>query len=101
MNASGHVHGCLNCRPDMVPDFDPADSRYHRYGYGAACRSAFRVLVNGSDVSYTRSAFEGVEGWTLFAGATADDIHPCTCASDEICVEPRFGSVEIRHEGEC
>lgn len=91
-----HVHGCLSCKPDMVPDFDRADPRYHdsekcgHLAHGPA-------MVNGAPVSYTDGVFEGAEGWALFAGATVDDVHSCSCtdAWEHHCAEPRFGHVEI------
>lgn len=111
MIASEHVHGCLNCRPDIVPDFDKADPRYH----GAeTCGTVVHgpAMVDGVPVSYTQGVFEGLEGWALFVGVTAADVHPCpTCATcytttqgdpyystdswDHICIEPRFGYVTI------
>ena len=105
-----HIHGCLNCRPEMVPDCDRADPRYHD---GAKCGSATFgvVLINGAPISYTLGVFEGPEGWVLFPGATTDAVHlcpNCTTYSEyqgyqvidhhEVCVEPRFGRVEIHHE---
>jgi hypothetical protein len=95
-----HVHGCLNCRPDMVPDFDKDDPRYHDSQKCANHRSHGPAVVNGAPVSYTRGVFEGTEGWALFCGATSGDVHSCpTCEPDgrlqHICVEPRFGCVEI------
>ena len=110
MNAreTAHTHGCLNCRPDMVPDFTRDDPRYHD---GNKCQSGFCVLIDGSDVRYTCGAFEGPEGWARFAGASAVDIHECpTCTTRdaagfiehwETCVEPRFGFVVVQHEGAC
>jgi hypothetical protein len=97
---SEHVHGCLTCRPDMVPDFDRADPRYHgleKCGLGLAHGPA---IVDGSPVAYTSGVFEAAEGWALFCGATIDDVHSCpTCDPNgrlaSICVEPRFGRVEI------
>jgi hypothetical protein len=109
-----HVHGCLNCRPDMVPDFDPADSRYHNRSDLKKCASTFSVLVDGAAVGCTQGAFEGAEGWALSAGAEVGDIHECPACTTytmvrgdrviehlAVCVEPRFGHVEVHHDGAC
>ncbi len=95
-----HIHGCLNCRPDMVPDFSRDDPRYHD---GQNCRdeehgfSAY-AFVDGVDAHYFTSAFEGTEGWVLHAGyrEQTGQIHGCPCDGG-VCVEPRFGRVEVRH----
>lgn len=100
-----HVHGCLICRPDMVPDFSHDDPRYCD---GAKCRDAGHggicyAFVDGVDVHYCLAAFEGPEGWALHAGdrGRTDLIHLCPCGDPDrdaaVCVEPRFGRVEIRH----
>lgn len=89
-----HVHGCLDCRPDMVPDHEASDPRFHDY---PKCGITFRVTLDGADQGYTRGAFEGREGWVLCAGATVDDVHVCPCGSDTVCVEPRFGAVAVSH----
>lgn len=101
-----HIHACLKCRPDMVPDFDRADPRYHdleKCGGG-------RVRLDGVEPGYTAGCFEGTDGWLLLAseGFRADQVHPCpTCSTFtpdgfvtgwENCVEPRFGHVEVVHE---
>ena len=109
-----HIHGCLTCRPDMVPDFSRDDPRYHIYVSSSKCASAFRVLVDGIDVGYTQGAFEGPEGWALVAGADVEKVHDCpNCTADReyqgyqvadrqrVCVEPRFGRVVAQHEGAC
>lgn len=88
---SEHVHACLSCRPDMVPDFDPTDPRYHRTDKCGASHGP--ALVGGVPVTYTAGVFEGPEGWALFCGATADEVHACSCTN--LCAEPRFGRVEI------
>ena len=95
-----HVHGCLTCRPEMVPDFSRDDPRYHSYAT-EKCRSAFRVLVNGADAALTRGVFEGREGWALIAGNTTADVHDCPRGSWSPCIEPRFGTVTVIHEGAC
>lgn len=93
-----HVHRCLSCAPDMVPDFDRADPRYHDSG---KCHQGGRlfhaVTIDGAEISYTSSHFEDSEGWALFVGATADDMHMCSCGSKSMCSEPRFGVVTSRH----
>lgn len=91
---SEHVHACLNCQPDMVPDFDRADPRYHGAPKCLPGRSHGPAMVDGAPVSYTNGVFEGPEGWALFAGATDEDVHRCACGAWS-CVEPRFGHVEI------
>lgn len=90
-----HVHQCLDCTPEMVPDYDKADVRYHGadkcvpgYAHGVA-------LVDGKPVSYTCGIFTGREGWALFVGKTIDDIHWCTCGSKAFCSTPVFGKVEV------
>jgi hypothetical protein len=99
-----HVHRCLSCTPDMVPDFDRADPRYHE---GEKCGSILNVTLDGQEISYTRGIFEGREGWVLFAGADTESVHHCpTCttrtdegfiARYEVCVEPLFGVVTVEH----
>src|SRR4051812_44619555 len=93
-----HVHGCLSCRPDMVPDFDRADPRYHdgekcpRYRWGA-------VLPDGAEPGFTKGVFEGAEGWVLYAlggPGDTDAMHQCPCKAS-VCVEPRFGVVTVEH----
>lgn len=101
-----HIHGCLNCRPEMVPDFDPADSRYH--AYPTKCGTTLRATVNGVEPGYHKGVFEGEDGWVLFAGATTDEIHTCpNCTTRDadgflightVCVEPRFGHVAVIHD---
>lgn len=103
-----HVHGCLSCRPGMVPSFSPDDGRYHRY---ERCGVTFRAFVDGADPGYTQGVYEGPEGWVLFCGATTEEIHDCpNCTTyhevdgyrvadhREICVVPIFGAVEVRHD---
>ena len=103
---SEHVHGCLSCRPSMVPDFEKTDSRYHD---GEKCGRYFRVLLDGVEPGYTSGVFEGTEGWVLLAaeGLDVDKVHDCpNCtrrAADgsveawSCCLEPRFGRVEVIH----
>lgn len=104
---SEHVHGCLNCRPDMVPGFNRDDPRYH----GAHCAApSFRVKVDGVEPGYTNGAYEGAEGWALLAsrGFVPGSVHECpNCTirrSDGLlahyanCVEPIFGNVEVIHD---
>lgn len=91
-----HVHRCLACTPGMVPDFDRADLRYH---VGGKCVHRIKqVLIDGIDIGYTAGAFEGPEGWALFAGTREQMglIHQCTCGAG-VCVEPRFGVVTVEH----
>lgn len=106
-----HIHDCLNCRPDMVPDFDRADPRFH--GDGKCLRAdgiesmVHHVFLDGSEIAYTRGAFADREGWALFAGATVAEVHTCpTCTTRDadgflvsapVCVEPRFGAVTVVH----
>lgn len=108
-----HVHGCLNCRPDMVPDFSKDDPRYHD---SAKCGSTLRATVDGVVPGYHKGVLEGPEGWVLLAceGFEASLIHECpTCSTYaplaggsgtyltgeyHICVEPRFGHVEVIHD---
>lgn len=105
-----HVHGCLSCRPDMVPDFDRADPRYHD---GEKCGRLLSVTLDGNPTGYTAGVFEGDEGWILQASETLDAslVHPCpNCTTYtayegerfvdrwEPCVEPRFGRVAVVHE---
>jgi hypothetical protein len=83
-----HVHGCLSCRPDMVPDFSKDDPRHNVHAF-----------ISGIEISYTRGIFEGREGWVLYAGDNkADEIHPCPCSRASVCVEPRFGGVTVLHD---
>jgi hypothetical protein len=91
-----HVHGCLNCRPDMVPDFDRADPRYHD---GSKCGSGmFSVRVDGVEPGYTCGVYEGAEGWALVAGSTTEVVHVHSCAGGtDVCYQPRFGKVEVTH----
>lgn len=97
---SEHIHGCLTCRPDMVPDFSRDDPRYH--DGGKCVHRILRVTVNGAEPGYTQGAFEGPEGWVLFVGANAGEVHPCACFNRETgqgttCQEPRFGVVTVEH----
>jgi hypothetical protein len=99
-----HVHGCLNCRPDMVPDFSRDDPRYHD---GTKCRTAdgrrplnWIVSIDGVTLGYTSGVFEGREGWALYAGEPdrAVLIHHCPNSRDcGVCVEPRFGVITVEH----
>jgi hypothetical protein len=107
-----HIHGCLICRPDMVPDFSRDDPHYHD---GQKCANGWlAVTVNGEPIAYTIGMYEGAEGWVLYAGYPAENVHPCPNhftyltttqgepylpigAWDHICVEPRFGRVEVDH----
>lgn len=94
-----HIHRCLSCRPDMVPDFDRNDPRYHD---GEKCGHGLTIRVDGVELSYTKGAFEGHEGWVIFAGESIEAIHPCSCADRTTgqgmtCLEPRFGHVEVVH----
>lgn len=105
---SEHVHGCLNCRPEMVPDFSRDDPRYHD---GEKSGHDWAALVDGVDVGYTRGVFEGSEGWALVAGPGYDieRVHHCpNCTTyrvlddgyevfdeHQVCVEPCFGVVTI------
>jgi hypothetical protein len=79
----------------MVPDFDPADERYHQWG---KCGPLTLVTLDGVVQSYSVGVFEGPDGWVLFAGATMQDTHMCPSHPDTLCVEPRFGRVEVVHE---
>lgn len=88
-----HIHRCLSCTPDMVPDFDRADPRYHD---GEKCGPLVRVSLDGAEMTYAGGIFEGQEGWLLFAGAAVDDLHQCPCGAD-VCVETRFGRAEVAH----
>lgn len=107
-----HVHGCLICRPDMVPDFDRDDPRYHD---GEKCGATLRATVDGVVPGYHKGVFEGVDGWVLLAceGFDAALVHECpTCTTRgpadaggfrpleryEVCVEPRFGNVAVIHD---
>lgn len=83
----------------MVPDFDRDDARYH----DTNCGVNFRATIDGADAGYTKGCFEGPDGWVLFVGATLEDVHHCRCQGDldrgnELCVEPRFGYVEVIHD---
>lgn len=97
---SEHVHGCLNCRPDMVPDFRKDDPRYHD---GEKCRTGrdfaqiHRVTLNGAELAWTHGHFEGTEGWALFIGEAINLAHPCSCVNGGVCVEPCFGVVASEH----
>lgn len=93
---SEHVHGCLTCRSDMVPDFDKADPRYHD---GEKCGYTPYALIDGVDPGYTAGIFEGPAGWALVAGATTDgiDTHICASGQHNACLTPVFGHVEVRH----
>lgn len=97
---SEHVHGCLTCMPDMVPDFDRDDPRYHD---GEKCvHRITKVLVDGVEIGYTKGIFEGPEGWALFVGKDASEVHHCSCFNRDtlqgmVCLEPRFGVVTVEH----
>lgn len=100
-----HVHGCLACRPDMVPDFQKADRRYHSY---EVCGTTLAVRLDGIDPGYTDGVYEGNEGWVLFVGVTHEEIHACpNClvrdadgflAHHTLCVEALFGRVTVIHQ---
>lgn len=94
-----HVHGCLGCRPDMVPDFDRDDPRYHdgvKCGFGAACGDDIRI--DGQRfVGYTKGWFEGREGWVLVVSEErkTDQVCVCPCDAHNVCLTPRFGVVTV------
>ncbi len=103
-----HVHGCLNCRPEMVPDFDRTDPRYHDY---EKCAVTLRATVDGAVPGYHKGVYEGADGWVLLAceGFDASLVHECpTCTTYDdlrgsvgtysVCVEPRFGTVAVVHD---
>lgn len=102
-----HVHGCLNCRPDMVPEFRQDDPRYHD---ADVCGTPLRGTVDGVEPGYHKGVYEGEDGWVLLAceGFNVELIHPCpTCTTYdaegftenyEVCLEPRFGLVAVTHE---
>ncbi len=102
-----HTHGCLNCRPDMVPDFTRDDPRYHDY---ETCGVTLQATVDGVVPGYHKGVYEGADGWVLLASEGLDTslIHDCpTCttrdaegfiAHHEVCVEPLFGRVEVIHD---
>lgn len=102
-----HVHGCLNCKPEMVPDFSKDDPRYHAY---EKCGVTLRATVDGIEPGYHKGIFEGVDGWVLLAceGFDAEQVHDCpsctTRTSDAFldryatCLTPRFGKVEVIHD---
>lgn len=109
---SEHVHGCLTCRPDMVPDFSRDDPRYHD---GVKCGAPLQATVDGVVPGYHRGVLEGPEGWVLLAceGFNTALVHECpTCTTREpaeadgfrrllhyeVCVEPRFGNVAVIHD---
>lgn len=95
-----HQHACLACRPEMVPDFDRADPRYHHF---KKCRIDQRysqshvVHLDGEVIPLTSGHFEGAEGWALVPGPTPDEVHACGCGAGNTCVEPRFGVVTSAH----
>jgi hypothetical protein len=78
----------------MVPDFSPDDSRYHD---GVKCGSFSDVLLDGEPIQYTHGVFDGPEGWVLYAGFPTERVHSCPNDPGEVCVEPRFGRVEVGH----
>jgi hypothetical protein len=90
-----HIHGCLNCRPDMVPDFTRDDPRYHD---GEKCLHLVYALLDGADPGYTTGIFEGPDGWVLSVddGYDTSTVHQCSCG-EGTCAVPRFGNVEARH----
>jgi hypothetical protein len=97
-----HIHGCLNCRPDMVPDFTRDDPRYHD---GEKCGRDVQPLINGAATGYTCGMYDGPEGWVLSASERLDVtlVHICPNCYDEesgevipnTCLEPLFGRVEV------
>jgi hypothetical protein len=105
-----HVHGCLNCRPDMVPDFSRDDPRYHDYH---KCGVAFTATVDGIAAGYTHGVFEGPEGWALVCAADSniESVHDCPPCSGplpddgsgypgyqhSICLTPAFGVIVVTH----
>lgn len=109
MSRAEHVHRCLNCTPDMVPSYSEDDERYHD---GKVCGVTYTYTFDGSPGGYCTGAFEGPDGWILYAGARPEDVHVCpTCCPDnlelrdargplahsDVCIEPRFGSVVVIH----
>jgi hypothetical protein len=105
-----HVHGCLNCRPEMVPDFSRDDPRYHAY---EKCGVTLRATVDGVVPGYHKGVFEGAEGWVLLAceGFDAERVHDCpNCTTYHdyegypvadtysVCLTPRFGKVGVIHD---
>lgn len=105
-----HVHGCLNCRPDMVPEFRRDDPRYHDY---EVCGTTLYATVDGVKPGWHKGVFEGEDGWVLLAceGFDVEAIHACpTCTTYgthdghpiieqyQTCLEPRFGRVEVHHD---
>jgi hypothetical protein len=93
---SEHIHGCLNCRPTMVPPFSKNDDRYHDR---KKCNRCFLVKLNDLLAGYTIGVLEGNDGWILAASRTFDttEIHECPNCVNEICIEPMFGKVEVQH----
>lgn len=98
-----HVCQCLNCKPDIIPDYDVHDPLIHFRG---KCRTTFKVLNNGIDVGYTSGVTkEGIEGFYLSAGESMEDIHTHTCSSPNgevnysTCLELRFGNIMVIHDG--
>lgn len=98
-----HVHGCLNCRPAMVPDFTRDDPRYHD---GDKCGHDVRPTINGAETGYTSGMYDGNEGWVLSASEQLDTtlVHTCPNCYDEetgtgllnACLTPLFGRVEVQ-----
>jgi len=105
---SEHVHGCLTCRPDMVPDFSRDDTRYHD---GEKCGVTLNATVDGVSLGYHTGVFEGPDGWVLLVseGFDLEQAHYCpTCTplddegfvirTSSLCVTPRFGRVVVTHD---
>lgn len=97
---SDHVHGCLTCRPDMVPDFSKDDPRFH---ISEKCRTErgfgqiHRVMLDGVPLVLTAGHFEGAEGWALEIAEGINAAHYCPCDSKNTCVKPNFGVVASEH----
>lgn len=96
---SEHAHGCVTCRPDSHPDYDPADARYHAF---EKCGRVVAVLVDGVDVGYVVRSFEGPEGWAAVVGKDAKDVHACpnhprTDRGPDLCETVVFGTVQVIH----
>jgi hypothetical protein len=80
----------------MVPPFSKDDKRYHSY---TECKTLIDVFLDRQPTGYTQGVFTGEEGWILAASKTLDisEVHTCPSCHPNLCVEPIFGRVEVKH----
>jgi hypothetical protein len=94
-----HVHQCIQCHPEIIPEYDKDDPRYKR---GNVKTGYFLTFVDDVDVGYTMGVYTGEDGWAIvpssnkggqYRSSTLEDIHDCP----NCIVTHADGSVEIAY----